>query len=274
LVERISSIGPSELWRALGRASKGLRPDERIALGDGTLLAHVRTAQGPTGMVEVELVAQAGSATDAIERLGAMPLPPYIRRAAEAQDASRYQTVYAAQPGAVAAPTAGLHFTEGLLEALRARGHELAYVTLHVGPGTFAPLRSDDLREHVMHEERFEIPAATSAAIARARRDGRQVLAVGTTVVRALESAARPSDVAPGAAATSIFIYPPYRFRVVDALLTNFHLPRSTLLALVMAFGGVERMRAAYRAAIDGGYRFYSYGDAMLELLQTPADER
>jgi S-adenosylmethionine:tRNA ribosyltransferase-isomerase len=265
LIERISSIAPAERWRALGRASKGLRKGERIAIGDGTLVAHVLAPQAPTGMLEVELLAASGTATDAIERLGAMPLPPYIRRAAEAEDTSRYQTVYAAQPGAVAAPTAGLHFTESLLEALRARGHQLAYVTLHVGPGTFAPLRSDDLREHVMHEERFEIPSATSEAIARARREGRQVLAIGTTVVRALESAAdEPGGVAAGAAQTSIFIYPPYRFRVVDALLTNFHLPRSTLLALVMAFAGIERTRAAYRTAIESGYRFYSYGDAML----------
>jgi S-adenosylmethionine:tRNA ribosyltransferase-isomerase len=266
LVERISSIAASERWRALGRASKGLRAGERIALGDGTLTAHVLAPQAPTGMLEVELLTTVGgSATDAVERLGAMPLPPYIKRAAEAQDASRYQTVYAAQPGAVAAPTAGLHFTQALLDALCARGHELAYVTLHVGPGTFAPLRSDDLREHVMHQERFAIPEATCDAVARARREGKSVLAIGTTVMRALESAADDEGrLGAGDGATSIFIYPPYRFRVVDALLTNFHLPRSTLLALVMAFGGVARIRAAYQSAIDSGYRFYSYGDAML----------
>jgi S-adenosylmethionine:tRNA ribosyltransferase-isomerase len=263
LVERLSAIGPTERWRAMGRASKGLRPGERIALGDGALVATILA--NAERMLEVELTASSQSATHAIERIGAMPLPPYIKRAAEAADSSRYQTVFAAQPGAVAAPTAGLHFTPALLERLRVAGHQLAYVTLHVGPGTFAPLRSDDLREHVMHEERFIVPPETSAAIASARAAGRKVVAVGTTVVRTLESVAdEAGNVAAGPGATSIFIYPPYRFRVIDVLLTNFHLPRSTLLALVMAFAGVERTRAAYAHAIASGYRFYSYGDAML----------
>ncbi len=262
LVERLSGIGPTERWRAMGRASKGLRPGERIALGDtlaATILANAER------LLEVELTASHETATTVIEQIGAMPLPPYIKRAAEAGDSSRYQTVFAAQPGAVAAPTAGLHFTPALLERLQHAGHELAYVTLHVGPGTFAPLRSDDLREHVMHEERFIVPEGTSAAIARARAAGRKVVAVGTTVVRTLESVAdEAGNVAAGPGSTSIFIYPPYRFRVIDALLTNFHLPRSTLLALVMAFAGGERTRAAYAHAIASGYRFYSYGDAML----------
>jgi len=264
LVERLTAIGPSERWSALGRASKGLRPGERIALGDALVATILANAER---MLEVELTvtSEGQTATTAIERIGAMPLPPYIKRAAELADASRYQTVFAAQPGAVAAPTAGLHFTPALLERLVQAGHELAYVTLHVGPGTFAPLRSDDLREHVMHEERFDVPAATRDAIARARAGDRKVVAVGTTVVRTLESAAdEQGDVAAGPGSTAIFIYPPYRFRVIDVLLTNFHLPRSTLLALVMAFAGVERTRAAYAHAIAAGYRFYSYGDAML----------
>lgn len=265
LVERLSAVGPSERWSALGRASKGLRPGERIALGDGSLLARILANAQPMLEVELAVTVEGHSATEAVERIGAMPLPPYIKRAAELADSSRYQTVFAAHPGAVAAPTAGLHFTPALLEQLAHAGHELAYVTLHVGPGTFAPLRSDDLREHVMHEERFEVPEATSAAIARAKAEGRKVVAVGTTVVRTLESAAdEQGRVASGAGSTAIFIYPPYRFRVIDVLLTNFHLPRSTLLALVMAFAGVSRTRAAYAHAIAAGYRFYSYGDAML----------
>ena len=205
-----------------------------------------------------------------------MPLPPYIARAPDAHDAERYQTVYAAHAGAVAAPTAGLHFTPALLERLRAAGHTLAYVTLHVGPGTFAPLRSDDLDAHVMHEERYVIPEATATAIADARATGRCVLAVGTTVMRALESAAAlGSDgsqssghggLRAGEGRTALFIRPPYSFRATTALLTNFHLPRSTLLALVMAFGGVEPVRGAYAEAVARGYRFFSYGDAMLLL--------
>jgi len=267
LVERLGAIGPVERWSALGRANKGLRPGENIALGDGSLSARILV--NAERMMEVELSltpsATVESATLAVERIGAMPLPPYIKRAAEVVDSTRYQTVFAAHPGAVAAPTAGLHFTPLLLERLEQAGHELAYVTLHVGPGTFAPLRSDDLRAHVMHQERFEVPEPTSQAIARARAEGRAVVAVGTTVVRTLESvASETGEVAAGAGSTSIFIYPPHRFRVIDVLLTNFHLPRSTLLALVMAFAGVEPTRAAYAHAIASGYRFYSYGDAML----------
>lgn len=266
LVERMASAGPRERWRAMGRASKGLRPGEKIAIADGTLSVHVLSAA--PGLLEIDLcvVDEAHpTASAGVELLGAMPLPPYIRRDAAEADTARYQTVFAANPGAVAAPTAGLHFTPELLSALQAAGHELAYVTLHVGPGTFAPLRSNDLSQHTMHEERYEIPEATSAAIALAREQGRQVVAVGTTVVRTLESAATVTGHVPaGPSATSIFIYPPYGFRVVDALLTNFHLPRSTLLALVMAFGGVATIRDAYRSAIDSGYRFYSYGDCML----------
>jgi S-adenosylmethionine:tRNA ribosyltransferase-isomerase len=223
-------------------------------------VVRARREQG----LEVELSA-ASSVTELLARIGRMPLPPYIRRSPDAGDAERYQTVFAAHDGAVAAPTAGLHLSERLLAGLRERGHEIAFITLHVGPGTFAPLRTDDLSRHPMHPERYVVPAATVDAVARARQTDRQVLAVGTTVVRALEAAADQGGMLrPGAGATKLFIYPPYRFRVVDALMTNFHLPRSTLLALVMAFGGIEPVRRAYGAAIEAGYRFYSYGDAML----------
>ena len=265
LVERLSAIGPSERWSALGRASKGLRPGEEIALGDGTLATMILERKDQLVLVQLSTSDERSSATDAVDRIGAMPLPPYIKRDAAAADSSRYQTVFAARPGAVAAPTAGLHFTPELLGRLERAGHQLAYVTLHVGPGTFAPLRSADLREHVMHQERFDVPERTRDAIAAARAEGRKVVAIGTTVVRTLESVAdERGEVAAGPGATSIFIYPPYRFRAIDVLLTNFHLPRSTLLALVMAFAGVEQTRAAYAHAIASGYRFYSYGDAML----------
>ena len=264
LVERLSpahTSGARERWLALAKGKK-LRAGSELQFGAPTLRARVleRSAQG----YEVELAAEP-SVADALSALGQVPLPPYIQRAAAAADIARYQTVYAAHDGAVAAPTAGLHLTRELLDRLRAAGHELASVTLHVGPGTFAPLRSDDLRAHVMHEERYEIPQATADAIARARSSGRRVLAIGTTVVRALESAAdEQGRVQSGAGRTAIFIYPPYRFRVVEALLTNFHLPRSTLLALVMAFASQDLTRRAYQHAVERGYRFYSYGDAML----------
>jgi len=200
-----------------------------------------------------------------IEQAGEVPLPPYIRRAAVDADRTRYQTVYARKSGAVAAPTAGLHFTESTLRALEEAGHETAYVTLHVGPGTFRPVQVDALDDHEMHEEAYEVPDATVAAIGRARQEGRPVVAVGTTVVRTLESSvdAEGSPVA-GFDTTRLFIRPPHRFHVVDHLVTNFHLPRSTLLALVMAFAGVDLARRAYREASDRRYRFYSYGDAML----------
>ena len=200
-----------------------------------------------------------------IEQAGEVPLPPYIRRAAGDADRARYQTVYARKPGAVAAPTAGLHFTERTLGALEEAGHETAYVTLHVGPGTFRPVQVDTLDEHEMHEEAYEVSEATVAAIGARSRRGRPVVAVGTTVVRTLESSidAEGQPVA-GFDTTRLFIRPPYRFHVVDHLVTNFHLPRSTLLALVMAFAGVDLTRRAYREAAERRYRFYSYGDAML----------
>jgi len=204
-----------------------------------------------------------------LERIGRPPLPPYIRRKAAGDDRAAadfedYQTLYARREGAVAAPTAGLHFTARVLEGLRARGIECVFVTLHVGLGTFQPVRVRRLADHRMHEEYAEVPAEAAERINRARAAGRRVVAVGTTTVRALESAAGDGGVRPGNLWTGLFIYPPYRFRLVDALVTNFHLPRSTLLAMVAAFAGRERVLAAYREAIRQGYRFYSYGDAML----------
>jgi S-adenosylmethionine:tRNA ribosyltransferase-isomerase len=200
-----------------------------------------------------------------LERLGHVPLPPYIKRADQAADRERYQTVYARSPGAIAAPTAGLHFDEELLAAVEARGTAIAPLTLHVGIGTFKPVTAALVHEHRMEAERYEIPEAAAEAIARTRAAGGRVVAVGTTVVRALEAAARDDGTVPaGPGRTDLFITPGHRFRVVDALLTNFHLPRSTLLMLVCAFAGRERVLAAYREAIAEGYRFYSYGDAIL----------
>ncbi len=202
---------------------------------------------------------------DWLERHGEVPLPPYIARAAGEDDAARYQTVYARHAGAVAAPTAGLHFDQQTLDALQRRGVTLAFVTLHVGAGTFRPVEVDDIGLHRMHAERYEVPAATAAAVAMTRARGGRVLAVGTTSLRALESAAAvDGTVHAGSAETALFVTPGYRFRVVDRLLTNFHLPRSTLLMLVSAFAGMDTIRTAYAHAIAARYRFFSYGDAML----------
>jgi len=267
LVEQVGEAAADgvERWLALGRTHKGVRADMLLQSDGGSLSARVLELPGG-GEVLLELRPREGSVQAALEQVGQLPLPPYIRRAPDAADLTRYQTVFAAHAGAVAAPTAGLHLSEALLAQLRAAGHELAYVTLHVGPGTFAPLRAADLREHRMHAERYAVPEATVEAIANAKQSGRPVVAVGTTVVRTLEARAAESGgaVTAGAGKTSIFIYPPFTFKVVDALVTNFHLPRSTLLALVMAFAGRETTLAAYRAAVAERYRFFSYGDAML----------
>jgi len=199
-----------------------------------------------------------------LERGGRVPLPPYIRHAPDADDDERYQTVYAKAPGAVAAPTAGLHFDDALLAALKARGAVVVALTLHVGAGTFQPVRIENLAEHRMHSEWYSLPQATVDAIHAARVAGKRVLAVGTTSLRALESAAVEGELRAGSAETRLFILPGYRFRIVDRLLTNFHLPRSTLLMLVSAFAGVDNIRRAYQHAIEQRYRFFSYGDAML----------
>lgn len=258
----------AERWSAMGRASKPIRPGMTLEIEPaGALVAEVvERAEG--GLLTVLLSSPAGmTVAAAIEACGHVPLPPYLGRDDDAADRERYQTVFARVPGAVAAPTAGLHFSPGLIERLRARGVEIASVTLHVGLGTFQPVTVDDLDLHPMHGELYSVPEATAEAIARARARGAPVVAIGTTVVRALESAADPAragQVRAQSGETRLLIQPGFRFRVVDALLTNFHLPRSTLLALVFAFAGRERTLGAYRAAIDAGYRFYSYGDAML----------
>src|SRR6059036_883475 len=208
---------------------------------------------------------ESGTVLELLERHGSMPLPPYIARAPRGEDERRYQTVYARSAGAVAAPTAGLHFDEPLLAALAERGVESAYVTLHVGAGTFQPVRVKNLAKHRMHGERYAIPQATAVAIGETRKRGGSIVAVGTTTVRCLEaSAAAHGAPAAGLAETDLFITPGFEFRVVDRLITNFHLPRSTLLVLVSAFAGIDRVRRAYGHAIERRYRFYSYGDAML----------
>lgn len=199
-----------------------------------------------------------------LERHGRLPLPPYITHSADSEDERRYQTVFAREAGAVAAPTAGLHFTDELLQALRDKGIRIEYVTLHVGAGTFQPVRAEFVTQHVMHRERYNVPSLTVAAIQQAHANGHRVIAAGTTSLRALESAAQAGELQAGSGETGIFITPGYRFRVVDVLLTNFHLPQSTLLMLVCAFGGMSAMLAAYRHAVAQQYRFFSYGDAML----------
>ncbi len=241
------------------RASKSPKAGSTIRLED-SFDAEVLGREGEFYRLRLD-----GDALDLIERHGRLPLPPYIERAAASADEERYQTVYSRERGSVAAPTAGLHFDAVLLESLRARGIGIAHVTLHVGAGTFQPVREHDLSKHRMHRERYVVPQATAAAIAATRARGGRVVAVGTTTLRTLESAVQDDgQVKVGAGETAIFITPGFRFRVVDLLITNFHLPRSTLLMLVSAFAGMEEIRAAYRHAIESGYRFFSYGDAML----------
>jgi S-adenosylmethionine:tRNA ribosyltransferase-isomerase len=245
------------------RASKSPRPGSQIVLEN----AFTLTVTGRTGeqseFFTLELSGN-GDLYTLIEQHGHLPLPPYITHAAELDDETRYQTVFARHPGAVAAPTAGLHFDEAMLATLRARGAELAWLTLHVGAGTFQPVRVNNLAEHRMHAERFDIPQATVDAIERTRAMGGRIVAVGTTSLRALEAAAQRGKLRAGASETDIFITPGYRFRIVDRLITNFHLPKSTLLMLVSAFSGTDTLRAAYRHAVAERYRFFSYGDAML----------
>jgi S-adenosylmethionine:tRNA ribosyltransferase-isomerase len=254
------TVGEPARWIAMAQASKPIRAGTRIDF-DG-LLAEVTRVDGE-GFYEVRFDRDEPALADALERVGRIPLPPYIRREPGAADRERYQTVVARTPGSVAAPTAGLHFTPGLLSRLEARGVRRATVTLHVGPGTFLPVRAERLEEHRMHAERYDVPEATARAFAAARRDGCRVVAVGTTAVRTLESAFSSEGLRAGPGRTDIFIRPGHQFRAVGGLLTNFHLPRSTLLALVCALGGVERVLGAYREAVQERYRFFSYGDAM-----------
>jgi len=232
------------------------------AAPDGTARTYAATVAGREG--DLFVVDFGDPLETVLEAAGDIPLPPYIRHVPEAEDADRYQTVYARDPGAVAAPTAGLHFTEALLAALEARGVHLARVTLHVGAGTFQPVRADRLHDHRMHSERFSVPEETAQRINAARAAGRKVIAVGTTSVRALESSVQDGQLRAGAGETRLFILPGFRFQIVDRLLTNFHLPESTLLMLVAAFAGTATIKAAYRHAVEQRYRFFSYGDAML----------
>ena len=284
---------PSQLWEAIGRNLGRATPGTRLTFDENLLGELVSHEDGDLLRLRLWVAGERSSVREHIERLGELPLPPYIeaarRRDAEAApegdggngadlralDRERYQTVYAREPGAVAAPTAGLHFTPELLEMLEANGHTVAHLTLHVGPGTFRPVKTDDAEDHPMDAEWYTIPADTAALVNGARAQGRAVLAVGTTVVRALEASARGEDEVPaaadvprpvraGAGSTRLFLRPGASFHVVTDLLTNFHLPRSTLLMLVSAFAGHQRVLDAYRAAVEARYRFYSYGDAML----------
>jgi S-adenosylmethionine:tRNA ribosyltransferase-isomerase len=252
------------------RWSAFARPGRRLAIGDVLALAPGLDAlvegKAQSGLFMLRLRATRGTVLDAIRSTGAMPLPPYIKRpaAGDPADLHRYQPIFAQAEGSVAAPTASLHFTDRLLAELESRGIERTFLTLHVGLGTFLPVKADNTTEHRMHAERFELPAATVAAVQAAKARGGKVVAVGTTVLRALETQAQTGELLPGSGATAIFITPGFRFRVVDRLLTNFHLPRSTLFMLVAALAGLERMQAAYAHAIAERYRFFSYGDACL----------
>lgn len=255
LVERAA---PAEWWCLL-RPGRRMGPGSRLFLNGG-----------PAAQVEERVGGRFRLRFDEplhprLEAIGEVPLPPYIERPPTSEDRDRYQTVYANRPGAVAAPTAGLHFTADLLEALERRGVGLASITLHVGPGTFRPVKTEDPKTHVMDSELFDVPAATATAVADTRRRGGRVVAVGTTVVRTLETVASGGGlIEAGTGRTELFIRPGYEFRATDRLITNFHLPRSTLLMLVCAFAGRGRVLDAYRQAIGSGFRFYSYGDAML----------
>jgi S-adenosylmethionine:tRNA ribosyltransferase-isomerase len=257
----------ADTWETLVRPGRKIPVGERIVFGEGELEARVE-ARGEYGLRVLRFSSRNGF-DETLARLGHIPLPPYIKREDEPLDRERYQTVYARQGSAVAAPTAGLHFTPEILRRLRDRGIEIAEITLDVGLGTFEPVRAERLEDHKIHTEDYDIPESTVAAIERARQANRPVLAVGTTVVRALEDAAeknagRDGAIKPGKAEAEIFLYPGKTFRIINQLLTNFHLPQSSLLALVGAFAGQENVLRAYRHAVESGYRFYSYGDAML----------
>lgn len=249
-------------WEALARPSRRLREGTAVDFGGGLLRATV-AGRGDSGHIRVRLESD-GDVSAAIDELGRVPLPHYIRREPDELDRDRYQTVYACHRGAVAAPTAGLHFTSDILGLLSARGIAIAAVTLHVGIGTFRPLTGEDAHKDRLHREYCRVTEPVVSAVRSARERGGRVAAVGTTTVRALETASASGELRPFEGWTDLFIKPPFRFRTVDALLTNFHLPRSSLLMLVSAFAGRERLLGAYRAAVDERYRFYSYGDAML----------
>ncbi|MGB0670286.1 MAG: tRNA preQ1(34) S-adenosylmethionine ribosyltransferase-isomerase QueA [Rhodospirillales bacterium] len=261
----------ADCWRAYAKPGKRLKPGQDIRF-DGDLTARVLDKE-EDGAVNLRFDRGGADLMSALEAHGAMPLPPYIKRGTggEAADLARYQTVYAARPGAVAAPTAGLHFTDDLLRRLAERGVRRATLTLHVGAGTFLPVKAADTDDHVMHAEWGEIDETAATVIGTTKREGGRIIAVGTTVLRLLESAATEAgDLHPFIGETDIFITPGYRFRLIDRLMTNFHLPKSTLFMLVAAFAGLERMKAAYAHAVTEGYRFYSYGDSSLLTRQEP----
>lgn len=253
---------PDETWLAMGHPGGKLKPGRRVTFGDDSAVEILEVLGG--GLRKVRFVGSL-DARATLERYGEVPLPPYIRRPPNRDDRERYQTVYAAHDGSVAAPTAGLHFTTELLAQIHERRILVTALDLHVGPGTFKPVETDDLDAHTMHPEVYEIVAGAANWVNKVKDVGSKVWAVGTTVVRALESAVDArGEVRPGTRETSLFIRPPYVFKIVNHLITNFHLPRSTLLMLVCAFGGYERVMNAYHEAVKQGYRFYSYGDAMV----------
>jgi S-adenosylmethionine:tRNA ribosyltransferase-isomerase len=256
-----------DVWEGLVHPGRKVRTGEVLLFGEGELEAEV-IGRGDYGVRRVRLRAREGALEDAIDRLGHVPLPPYIRRADEPQDRETYQTVYAKVRGAVAAPTAGFHFTETVIEALRQRQIETCEITLHVGLGTFQPVRVQRVEDHKMEAERFEISEAAAAALNHALEQGRRIIAVGTTSLRTLEHVGRQAGgrLEPGRGETSLFVYPGFKFRVIRGLLTNFHLPKSTLLMLVCAWAGRDLTLRAYQHAVRERYRFYSYGDCMLVL--------
>ncbi len=254
----LESMGEDDVWLAWGKSNKPLRPGVVVEIGDG-FTACVLAREGK----EVTVRLWADDVAAAIERYGHMPLPPYIDRPDTEEDKARYQTVFAANPGAVAAPTAGLHLTSQLMSAMEGAGAQFVHVTLHVGPGTFQPVQVERIVDHVMHEEAYAVPLETAVRVNRAKSEGQRVVAVGTTSLRTLEAAGQMGELEAGSGRTDLFIKPGYRFRMTDALLTNFHLPRSTLLMLVCALAGQKRTLQAYAHAKEHGCRFYSYGDAM-----------
>ena len=255
LIERV--VTPRRALAML-RASHAPAPGQKIIFGNADVAVVIERREN------FYLLEFGDEVLSVLDRLGEVPLPPYIERPAAMDDLARYQTVYARNPGAVAAPTAGLHFDQLMLDRIAACGAGLAYVTLHVGAGTFQPVREVEVGRHVMHSEHYSVPEQTARAVADARERGGRITAIGTTSLRALESASQSGRLVPGSGETRLFITPGYGFRLVDRLLTNFHLPRSTLLMLVSAFAGIEHVRDAYRHAINERYRFFSYGDAML----------
>ncbi len=260
-------------WKAFAKPGKRIKPGDRIAFGAGEALGATVIEKGEAGEVTLRFDLAGPALDEAIAIVGHVPLPPYIaaKRAEDEQDRRDYQTIYAREKGAVAAPTAGLHFTPALFEALDGLGVERHFVTLHVGAGTFLPVKADDTAEHRMHQEIGVITAGTADKLNAVRARGGRIVCVGTTSLRLIESAAREDGaIAPWTGPTGIFITPGYRFKAVDVLMTNFHLPRSTLFMLVSAFSGLETMRAAYNHAISQGYRFYSYGDASLLFRKEP----